>query len=324
MEIFMNRFVPLLAAVLLSACAAPMQSHYVPPPAAEVSDAQQRLRGLGYYNGPIDGIWGPETQAAVERYQRNRGMMATARLDNSTATALRAEPIQMPTTAEIRDVQQRMRALGHYNGPIDGQWTAETQAAIERYQRARGMPATARLDAPTVAAIRNDERNAEEARRRAELARPITVSDATDVRTIQNRMRQLNLYDGPADGVWNQRTQASLEGFQRAKGLPVGQLNRQTLAAMDLDPNSFGAQSGSRTASAALMSRPLDPTVVRRIQQRLRADGFYAGAPDGRWGPRTQAGLERFQQSRGIAPSGRLDPMTASALGFDPNNLSAP
>ena len=320
----LTRFVPLLAAVLLSACAAPMQSRYVPPPAAEVSDAQQRLRGLGHYHGPIDGIWGPETQAAVERYQRNRGMMATARLDNSTMNALRAEPMPMPTAAEIRDAQQRMRALGHYNGPIDGVWGPDMQAAVERYQRSRGMPATARLDAPTVAAIRNDERIAEEARRRAELAKPITVTEATDVRAIQNRLRQLNLYDGPADGVWNQRTQASLEGFQRAKGLPVGQLNRQTLAAMDLDPNTFGTASGQRTASAALMSQPLDPMVVRRIQQRLRADGFYSGVPDGRWGPRTQTGLERFQQSRGIAPSGRLDPTTAAALGFDPNNLSAP
>lgn len=319
----MKRFVPILAAVLLSACAAPMQTHYIPPPVAEVSDAQQRLHSLGYYNGAVDGIWGPDTQAAVERYQRNRGMMATARLDGATMAALRSEPMPMPSAAEIRDAQQMMRTAGYYRGPIDGIWSADTQSALERYQRSRNVPATARLDAPTLAAIRTDQRQAEEARRRAELAKPIAVSDATDVRTIQNRLRQLNLYDGPADGVWNQRTQASLEGFQRAKGLPVGQINRQTLAALDLDPNSFGKAPTSRTASAALIAQPLDASVVRRVQQRLRAGGFYAGAPDGIWGSRTQMGLERFQQSRGIASTGRLDPTTAAALGFDPNNLSA-
>ena len=71
------------------------------------------------------------------------------------------------------------------------------------------------------------------------------------------------------------------------------------------------------------MARPLDPAVVRGVQQRLRQQGFSAGVPDGIWGPRTQTALVRFQRSRGLEPTGQLDPSTAVALGFDPNNLGA-
>ena len=68
----------------------------------------------------------------------------------------------------------------------------------------------------------------------------------------------------------------------------------------------------------------LSPEVVRNIQARLRALGFYPGAIDGIWGPAMQSAIERFQQSRGLQVTGQLTPVTVSAMGLDPNNLSAP
>ena len=56
---------------------------------------------------------------------------------------------------------------------------------------------------------------------------------------------------------------------------------------------------------------------------RLRRLGFYRGAADGVWGPRSQEALTRFQQSRGLQASGEFNPATLSALGLDPNNLAA-
>jgi N-acetylmuramoyl-L-alanine amidase len=70
------------------------------------------------------------------------------------------------------------------------------------------------------------------------------------------------------------------------------------------------------------MGRPLEPRVVRGVQQRLRQQGFYSGNPDGKWGPRTQDAMQRFQKSRGLEASGDLNPATATALGLDPNNLA--
>jgi hypothetical protein len=44
---------------------------------ADVTTAQRYLIALGYYNGPIDGVTGPGTRAAVQRFQANRGLTQT-------------------------------------------------------------------------------------------------------------------------------------------------------------------------------------------------------------------------------------------------------
>lgn len=53
---------------------------------------------------------------------------------------------------------------------------------------------------------------------------------------IQQQLQSQGLYDGPIDGLYGDQTQAALAAWQRQQGLqPTGQLNAQTLAAMDLD-----------------------------------------------------------------------------------------
>ncbi len=39
-----------------------------------VENLQRKLKKLGYYNGPIDGIYGPLTQRAVNAYQKDHGL----------------------------------------------------------------------------------------------------------------------------------------------------------------------------------------------------------------------------------------------------------
>jgi len=215
---------------------------------------------------------------------------------------------------DIRDAQQRLQALGLYRGEIDSMWGPETQIATERFQRNRGLARTAILDRKTVAALKSETSPS----RVATIGQPINVSDPTDVRTIQNRLRQLDFYSGTADGIWGPSTQVALERFQKSHGLPVGQVTGQTISAMGLDADAFPGQ----TASASLTAQPLRAEVVRGVQRRLRQQRLYAGAADGIWGPQTRNAVEHFQRSRGLDATGDLDPMTASALGLDPNNLS--
>jgi peptidoglycan hydrolase-like protein with peptidoglycan-binding domain len=243
-------------------------------------------------------------------------LVAACANTQTTSPATRTVRAEAPQpSAEVRDAQTRLRMLGLYDGPADGLWGPETQASVERFQRSNGLPMTARLDTTTLSALRNAD------------TAPISVTDQTDVRTIQNRLRQLNFYNGPADGVWGPGTQVALENFQRARGLQVGQMTRATIAAMGLDASAFPTKSASAgvaaPAGATVAGNTLDRGVVRGIQQRLRQNGFYTGAVDGVWGPRTEAALARFQRSRGIESTGQLTPTTISALGLDPNNLAA-
>jgi peptidoglycan hydrolase-like protein with peptidoglycan-binding domain len=54
---------------------------------------------------------------------------------------------------------------------------------------------------------------------------------------------------------------------------------------------------------------------IGRVQEKLRAQGFDAGPPNGDFGAKTQAALAQFQLSRTIPASGQLDDQTLAELG---------
>jgi peptidoglycan hydrolase-like protein with peptidoglycan-binding domain len=49
---------------------------------------QTRLRELGFDPGPIDGVLGPKTEAAVRAFQRSRGLVADGIVGPKTRAAL--------------------------------------------------------------------------------------------------------------------------------------------------------------------------------------------------------------------------------------------
>jgi Putative peptidoglycan binding domain/Caspase domain len=76
---------------------APAQQPAVPaitmPEEAQYSDVDRRrvqaaLRELGYYDGEVDGAFGPETRAAIRRYQHEIGASMTGTLTPGEATRL--------------------------------------------------------------------------------------------------------------------------------------------------------------------------------------------------------------------------------------------
>ncbi|PRP90834.1 putative peptidoglycan binding domain protein [Enhygromyxa salina] len=58
-------------------------------PHDEPTGVQSRLRGLGFYFGEVDGELGPKTRAALERFQKARGLERSGEADDATASALR-------------------------------------------------------------------------------------------------------------------------------------------------------------------------------------------------------------------------------------------
>ncbi len=146
---------------------------------------------------------------------------------------------------------------------------------------------------------------------------------------VQERLRQVGAYAGRVDGVWGPDSQAALERFQQGRGLQVtGQLNQATASTLGLSPAELvavapGPATVPGAAPAGASAEPLSPAAVRNVQARLRALGFYRGAVDGVWGAGTQAGVERFQQGRGLQANGQLNPATLSAMGLDPDNPAA-
>ncbi|MBD2137807.1 glucose-6-phosphate dehydrogenase assembly protein OpcA [Anabaena sp. FACHB-1237] len=61
----------------------------------EPEETQYLLTATGFYNGPIDGILGPQTQAALRELQKKHHLPETGSPTEETITALRSEYFQM-------------------------------------------------------------------------------------------------------------------------------------------------------------------------------------------------------------------------------------
>ena len=124
-----------------------------------VTTLQQALADLGYYEGEVDGVYGPETVAAVEALQEANGLPQTGTLDKATEEALRAElaaqggAAAQQETAATAALQQTLRLAGYWDGPVDGQWTDALTDALEKLQEDLGVEVTGTVDAATIAAF---------------------------------------------------------------------------------------------------------------------------------------------------------------------------
>ena len=117
----------------------PPLAYVQPIPPAAVQMVQDRLRQAGVYSGRIDGIWGADSQAALERFQQAHQLQVTGQLNQATAATLGVDPntlLATPAAApappppdrlrqgSVRALQARLGSLGFYSGPVDGVWGA--------------------------------------------------------------------------------------------------------------------------------------------------------------------------------------------------------
>jgi murein L,D-transpeptidase YcbB/YkuD len=122
---------------------------------------QQSLSTAGYYQGEVDGVYGPSTVDAVEALQQAHGLPVTGTVDKATAAALQADlqakggAAAQQAVASTAAVQQTLKVTGFWTGPVDGQWTPALTEAVKDFQTALGVKPTGTVDATTVAAFEN-------------------------------------------------------------------------------------------------------------------------------------------------------------------------
>jgi peptidoglycan hydrolase-like protein with peptidoglycan-binding domain len=109
---------------------------------------QRRLRTLGLRPGAVDGLFGPQTKAAVESFQHVAGLQEDGIIGPNTRRALRRASAPMlgrgagydkpGGSVRVRVLQRQLRGLGLRPGPIDGLYGPRTAAAVARFQRDHG------------------------------------------------------------------------------------------------------------------------------------------------------------------------------------------
>ena len=118
---------------------------------ARVRALQQRLRKLKQQPGPVDGLYGPLTEAAVKRFQSSAGLQVDGIAGPRTLKTLRSkwpQPLgrgegygQRGGSDQVRAVQRRLRTADQRPGPVDGVFGPRTEAAVIGFQAETGLAA---------------------------------------------------------------------------------------------------------------------------------------------------------------------------------------
>jgi peptidoglycan hydrolase-like protein with peptidoglycan-binding domain len=116
-----------------------------------VQAIQASLQETGYYAGPVDGLLGPQTQAAISEFERRSGRRPTGRPSDDLLAAIRsawlapsqpAAPESERAAARAADIAAIQDALAKAAyGPLqaDGVLGRHTREAIMRFQKDHGL-----------------------------------------------------------------------------------------------------------------------------------------------------------------------------------------
>jgi peptidoglycan hydrolase-like protein with peptidoglycan-binding domain len=155
---------------------------------------------------------------------------------------------------------------------------------------------------------------------------PVQFGDqGADVSYLQTLLRNAGYTGLPSTGFFGQATQSAVIDYQTRQGLVAdGIAGQQTIASLEgfITPRSPGGVIGSPGGVIDRGTVPATGTLrfgsegpaVSRLQDRLRALGFYAGDTTGYYGAITERAVLDFQVSRGLAADGIAGPVTLDAL----------
>jgi len=139
------------------------------------------------------------------------------------------------------------------------------------------------------------------------LAAPAAGAGSAKVAALQVGLRAHGVYDGPIDGFAGPQTTKGVRALQRKAGLTVdGVVGPKTRKAL-------GAY-GKGTLGRRALAEGAVGWDVAELQFSLAWHGFPSGPFDGRFGPRTESALRRFQTWAGLAADGLLGGATTQAL----------
>jgi murein DD-endopeptidase MepM/ murein hydrolase activator NlpD len=124
---------------------------------------QVALRVRGLYAGTVDGLAGPATAAAVQRFQRSARLPATGIADARTRRALGrygrhllgSRPLTRGATGwDVAALQFLLAWHGFPSATFDGGLGTHTEKALRKFQRWAGLPADGVAGPTTIAALR--------------------------------------------------------------------------------------------------------------------------------------------------------------------------
>jgi peptidoglycan hydrolase-like protein with peptidoglycan-binding domain len=187
----------------------------------------------------------------------------------------------------IQSVQQALKDQGFYYGNVTGDKSAETTAAIRRYQIRNGLQVNGEINPETLRSLNLNSNSASSSQPASKPA-----------------VAQSN----------NARPDQSAHVAQNPSSPPPAPRERD---------RQFESNPAFSSAHYQQMPRGINKRLVlAEVQRQLMSRGYYRGSIDGRYGRRTAFAVRAFQFQSGLPPTGRPDTSTLDALGLSNENLA--
>src|SRR3954449_6218208 len=111
-----------------------------------VRQLQEAMQEAGHGPGPLDGEFGPATEAAVRAFQQEKGIAVDGIVGEITWLNIDEEAVfrhpvvrRGSTGLAVRRVQKRLALAGYDTGGVDGIFGARTEAGVKALQRDSGL-----------------------------------------------------------------------------------------------------------------------------------------------------------------------------------------
>jgi peptidoglycan hydrolase-like protein with peptidoglycan-binding domain len=188
----------------------------------------------------------------------------------------------------VQSVQQALKDQGFYYGNVTGEKSAETTAAVRRYQIRNGLQVTGEMDPQTLHSLNVNSNSAASSQSTSKPA--VAQQNTNTVRPVETpRLDQNSVQPLPS--------------------------------APDRQPemNSTFPEALYQSAPTRINRR----MVLAEVQRQLINRGYYQDRADGRHARRTALALRAFQFGSGLPPTGHLDTSTLNALEISDANLAS-
>jgi peptidoglycan hydrolase-like protein with peptidoglycan-binding domain len=281
---------------------------------------QVRLLQQALGSVKVDGVFGPETEAAVRSFQASKGLTVDGVVGPATSAALRSKTAGR---ALMSDFKSPIAAQGEEaSAGAEGAGSASAGAAVY----VQDAPAVSGEDVADSGGASADTGAGEAQAPAAESTPQKTAAEEHAEEAHADAVKQLQIaLHVSVDGVLGPETDAAVRRLQARHGLTsdgvvgastwsvIGVHGQETLTpppSATAPADAASGASGESKATASGESEGTSPTgAVEQLQAALHL------SVDGEFGPETEAAVRRLQARHGLTVDGIVGPATWALIG---------
>ncbi|MGI6634304.1 MAG: peptidoglycan-binding domain-containing protein [Christensenellales bacterium] len=316
----------ILALILILAAALPAAAELLRfgDKSPRVGVLQLKLQDLNYYHRAIDNKYGYQTYKAVRNFQTDNGLKIDGVAGPETLAALGILPPPPGTVpsglplshgssgAKVKQVQERLKAMGYYAGALDSKFQDATKHAVIAFQNNNALTSDGSVGNTTW--TRMFSKNAiGKVPGDASFVLRLSLHDRySAVITLQQRLSTLGYYTQAADGEFTYYTYLCVRAFQKKNGLKVDGVVGATTWNKMMGPDAIAANAvppPDPGAPLRIEYKDAGPKVLQ-IQQRLQALLYYDGAADSTFNYTLYLAVRKFQKKNGLKVDGIVGQIT--------------